>query len=75
MGALISAALAGLGVALVPERLAKPLILSRSLVHVLPKYGDKGSGIFAVYPSRKNQPASLRVFLDFVFTESQWLAG
>jgi DNA-binding transcriptional LysR family regulator len=74
MGALISAAQAGLGIALVPERLAKPLILNKSLIRILPKFGDKGSGIYAVYPSRKNLPAALRVFLDFVFLESQGLA-
>ena len=73
MGALVSAAQAGLGVALVPERLAQALILNKSLIQVLPKFGDKGDGIYAVYPSRKNQPAALRAFLDFVFAESHRL--
>jgi DNA-binding transcriptional LysR family regulator len=73
MGALVAAAQAGLGIALVPERLAKSLIQNKGLLQVLPKYGDKGSGIYAVYPSRKNQPAALRVFLEFVFSESHAL--
>jgi DNA-binding transcriptional LysR family regulator len=73
MGALVSAAQAGLGIAMVPERLAKPLIANKALIRVLPKFCDRGSGIYAVYPSRKNQPAALRVFLDFVFAESQGL--
>jgi len=73
MGAMISAAQAGLGIALVPERLAQPLIADKTLIRVLPKYGDKGNGIYAVYPSRRNQPAALRVFLDFVFAESRRL--
>jgi DNA-binding transcriptional LysR family regulator len=74
MGALISAAQAGLGVALVPERLAAPLIASKRLTRIFPKFGDKGGGIFAVYPSRKNLPAALRVFLEYVVSESQRLS-
>lgn len=71
MGALIAAARAGLGAALVAEVLVAKDISSKALHRVLPKYCYESGGLFAVYPSRKNPTAALKVFLDFIIASSE----
>jgi DNA-binding transcriptional LysR family regulator len=71
MGALIAAAETGLGAALVPERLAQKSINAGTLIHMLPKFYFDGGGFFAVYPSRRHPPASLRAFLDFAMRQAE----
>lgn len=70
MGALVGAATAGLGAALVPEQLVAELLADGTLVHLLPQFFHDGGGIYAVYPSRRHPPAALKVFMDFVLDEA-----
>jgi DNA-binding transcriptional LysR family regulator len=62
----LSAALSGLGIAMLPEAVTRPYIEGGSLVQVLPDYGREGAVISAVFPATRHQPAALRAFLDFL---------
>jgi DNA-binding transcriptional LysR family regulator len=63
---LLSAALAGAGIASLPTFLAAPLIRRGELVSLLPDHQPQDLGIHAVYTSRKHMPATLRTMLDFL---------
>lgn len=60
------AALAGLGVALIPDFVAKPKTECGELVTILDEYIPRGGGIYAVYPHRRYLPAKVRRFVDFL---------
>jgi DNA-binding transcriptional LysR family regulator len=62
---------AGLGAALVPQRLAGDSISAGLLVHVMKEYFSEREGHFAVYSSRRHPTAAIRAFLDFVVEESR----
>ncbi len=66
LGALATAAKAGLGIALLPDHLVAPELMSGALVRLLPDYDYDNGGLYMVYPSRKHPPAALRALLDFV---------
>jgi DNA-binding transcriptional LysR family regulator len=74
--ALLSIVLAGAGVAMLPNFLAAPMIQSGELVVLVPEAIPKDYGIYGVYTSRKQMPAILRTFLDFLVerfgTEPYW---
>lgn len=58
-------ALADAGITLLPDMLAKELLMQGKLVEVLPEWKALGSELWLVYPSRKlNSPALVR-FVDF----------
>ena len=61
-----SAAIAGLGFALLPDFIAGPALESGELVSVLDDRVLGGAGIFAVYPHRRYLPAKVRVLVDFL---------
>lgn len=61
-----AAALAGLGVAPLPDFVAAEDIAAGRLVSVLEEWVPRGGGIFAVYPHRRYLPAKIRVFVDFL---------
>jgi DNA-binding transcriptional LysR family regulator len=61
-----AAALAGLGVAPLPDFIAAEDIEAGRLVSVLEEWVPRGGGIFAVYPHRRYLPAKIRVFVDFL---------
>ena len=63
---LLQAAVAGVGVALLPSFMAAPLVHSGQLVALLPAVQQRELGIYAVYASRKNMSAALRAMLDFL---------
>ncbi|UUP18418.1 HTH-type transcriptional regulator DmlR [Nitratireductor thuwali] len=69
-GALRSAALAGLGPALLPDWLVGGDLADGRLVDLLPEHDvtatSFGTGIFAVYPSRAFLPRKVRVVIDFL---------
>jgi hypothetical protein len=44
---------------------------SEALLRLLPKYRCESGGIFAVYPSRKNPTAALKVFLDSIIANDE----
>jgi DNA-binding transcriptional LysR family regulator len=66
----LSAALAGLGIALLPAAVTAPYIETGELVQVLPDYGRQGGVITAVFPANRHQPAALRAFLDLLVAKT-----
>ena len=60
------AALAGLGITMVPEFSVEDEIREGSLISLLEDRFPNGSGVFAVYPHRRHVPAKVRVFVDFM---------
>ncbi|HBZ16640.1 MAG TPA: LysR family transcriptional regulator [Pantoea sp.] len=63
---LCDAAIAGCGLAMVPEMEARQGIDSGQLQTVMPHYQPKTLAIYGLYMSRDRQPAALRAFLDAV---------
>ena len=70
MGALIAAAKAGLGAALVPRALVLPSLLDGTLVQIMERFHGDSPGVFAVYPSRLQPSAALKAFVAFLIEES-----
>lgn len=67
--ATLRAARSGLGVAMVPDFIARPYIQSGELVTLFDDYIARDRGIYAVYPHRRYLPAKVRSFVDFL---SNW---
>jgi DNA-binding transcriptional LysR family regulator len=69
-GAILDAALAGLGVALLPNYLTDPLITEGRLTRLFPTHDVTATsfdtGAWAVYPSRSFLPAKTRAMIDFL---------
>lgn len=63
---LCDAAIAGCGLAMVPEMEARAGIANGQLQCVLPDFTPKTLIIYGLYMSRERQPAALRLFLDAV---------
>lgn len=66
--ALMAFALAGGGVALLPEWLVRDALDAGKLVPVLPGYTFAQQGIYAVYPDARHVSAKVRTFIDFMRT-------
>lgn len=66
----VQAALAGLGIALLPLALIRHDREAGALEQVLPDYGVDGGSMNIIYPSNRHLPAALRVFLDFVIAQA-----
>jgi len=64
--ATLRAARAGLGVAIIPDFIARPYIQSGELVTLFDDYVSKDRGIYAVYPHRRYLPAKVRTMVDFL---------
>ncbi|GAB4184654.1 MAG: LysR family transcriptional regulator [Wenzhouxiangellaceae bacterium] len=68
--ALLSAAIAGLGMALLPDWLIRSALASGRLVNVFPDYDVTATtfdtGAWLVYPSRSYLPNKVRVMIDFL---------
>ena len=67
--ATLRAARMGLGVASVPDFIARPHIESGELVSLFDDWLPPDRGIYAVYPHRRYLPAKVRSFVDFL---SNW---
>ena len=63
---LRDAALAGLGIAVVPDFEVRPELQAGTLVNVLPDYRLPALAAYAVYPSRQFLPEKNRVLIDFL---------
>lgn len=61
---LCESALAGTGIALVPELEAREGLAQGKLVRLLPELQPKSLPIYGLYLSREHQPAGLRLLLD-----------
>jgi len=64
--ATLRAALAGIGVALIPDFIARKPIESGELVTLFNDYIPTDRGIYAVYPHRRYLPAKVRTFVDYL---------
>jgi len=64
------AALAGLGIALLPEAFARADFAAGRLSPVLTDYATAGQGLYALYPSGRHLSAAVRAFLDLVIEMS-----
>ncbi|ASY64324.1 Bacterial regulatory protein LysR, HTH motif:LysR substrate binding domain [Sinorhizobium sojae CCBAU 05684] len=64
--ATLRAAAAGLGVAAVPDFIARPKVQSGELVSLFDDFLPKDRGIYAIYPHRRYLPAKVRTFVDFL---------
>ncbi len=64
LGAVLSATLAGGGVALVSDYMVGKHLADGSLVRVLPEWSARPTELHAVYPAREMLPPRLSLFLD-----------
>jgi DNA-binding transcriptional LysR family regulator len=62
---VLRAALAGLGIALLPDLVTTSEIEAGRLVRVLPKYRREGADLYAVYVSRRQVPLAVSAFAEF----------
>ena len=60
------AALLGQGISMHPNYMVAQDIREHRLKVVLPAYQPTGLDIYAVYPSRRNMPVRVRLFLEFL---------
>ncbi|WP_313196982.1 LysR family transcriptional regulator [Rhizobium sp.] len=63
---MVDAALAGAGIAFTFEDQVKDLVADGGLTRVLEDWCPYYSGFYLYYPSRRQMPAALRAFVDFV---------
>lgn len=68
------AAIAGLGLALLPFQVAARAVAARRLVRVLPGYAAQLGGVYLVWPSRRLVPAHVAAARDFLADELAKLA-
>ena len=65
---LMDLARAGVGLALVTDFFAAPLVAAGELVRVLPAWQAEPVPAWAVFPERRLMPAKTRVFLEMLAT-------
>jgi len=68
---MVEAALQGLGIAFVPQRLASPHIETGRLCALLEEWCPDYPGLFLYYPGHRQVPAGLRAFIDVLKTMSE----
>ncbi len=68
------AALLGHGISMHPVYMISHDIEAKRLMVVLPAYRPTGLDIYAVYPSRRNMPGRVRLFIDFLRERFQNIA-
>ncbi len=71
---MVEAALGGLGIAFVPQRLAAPHLETGKLRALLEEWCPAYPGLFLYYPGHRQVPAGLRAFIDLLksLPESIW---
>ncbi|PII39512.1 LysR family transcriptional regulator [Sinorhizobium meliloti CCBAU 01290] len=60
------AAVSGIGVAVLPDFIARPKIAAGELVTFFDDFLPKDRGIYAIYPHRRYLPTKVRTFVDFL---------
>lgn len=63
---MLEAALAGIGIAWVPEYLVAEYVASGQLIHLLPDWSPTLPGLSLYYPANRHPPAALRLFTQAV---------
>ncbi|MHA7845555.1 LysR family transcriptional regulator [Serratia sp. D1N4] len=75
---LLAGTVQGAGISLQPYYSAAPLLAKGDLIELLPDYMPQAMGIYGIYTSRRQMPATLRTMLDFLVewfaTDSGWRA-
>jgi DNA-binding transcriptional LysR family regulator len=76
MRGMANAAVAGVGIALLPTVTTRPHVQAGRLEVVLPDFASEQIGIHFVYVSRRQQPKAARAFMDFAEQKMRdhWLA-
>lgn len=76
--ALVAAALAGLGIAYLPEGLVREELASGALVPIMPRYPIRPAGVFVVRPPGPHPARKVRVLTEMLiqcFPEAAHVAG
>lgn len=63
---MTEAAVAGLGLAYVPERYAQPWLATGQLITVLDDWVIASQGIALYFPKHRHMPVTLRLFVDTI---------
>jgi DNA-binding transcriptional LysR family regulator len=63
---ILSAVLAGVGLAQMPDDVAAPYIKSGKLVPLLEEWAPRVGGLYLYHPSRRQVPPALRALIDFL---------
>ncbi|NWA74261.1 LysR family transcriptional regulator [Serratia proteamaculans] len=68
----------GAGISMQPYYSAASLLASGDLIELMPEYRPQSMGIYGIYTSRRQMPATLRTMLDFLVewfaTDASWRA-
>jgi DNA-binding transcriptional LysR family regulator len=64
MQAVIAAAIAGYGIAQLPDRMAEASITDGRLRRVLGDYTTPAGGLYAVYPSSRHLSPAVKAFIE-----------
>jgi DNA-binding transcriptional LysR family regulator len=64
-GTMLDACVAGAGIAQILELGTEELLRSKKLINLFPDWSGERWPLYALYPSRRYQPAKLKAFLDF----------
>lgn len=68
---LESAAVSGLGVAMLPGYMLTSDMRQGKLVRLLEEYCPRNIGVYAVYPQTAHLPTKVRTFIDFIYERFQ----
>ncbi|MDW5501983.1 LysR family transcriptional regulator [Pseudomonas lundensis] len=75
---LMAGTVQGAGISMQPYYSAAPLLVSGELIELMPDYRPQSMGIYGIYTSRRQMPATLRTMLDFLVewfaTDADWRA-
>jgi len=65
---MLDACIAGAGIAQILELGTEELVRSKKLINLFPDWSEERWPLYALYPSRRYQPAKVRAFLGFCAT-------
>jgi DNA-binding transcriptional LysR family regulator len=64
--ALKQAAMADLGIMLIPKMLVEAELTTGALIHLLPKWKPDDHALYAIYPYHRETSVKVRIFIDFL---------
>jgi DNA-binding transcriptional LysR family regulator len=74
-GAVMQAAVAGLGIALLPSPVCISEVQAGRLVRVLREHRHEAATVYAAFPNRRHIPRAVSVFVDFVSEKLRLASG
>jgi len=72
---MVRAAIDGAGIGYMPREMAEPAISEGRLVQLLADWTPDAAGLYLYYPNRRQVPAPLRAFIDFLKAEVRAKVG